>query len=89
MKPLTTFSELEYVRPDFEALKAAYTDLNARVAAAKSYEEVKACMLEEEEVSSHVSTMAVIASICHTVDTSDGIRERKSVHRLPGKGIKY
>ena len=77
MKPLTTFSELEYIRPDFEALKVAYTDLSARVAAAKSYEEVKACMKEEEEISSHASTMAVIASIRHTVDTSDEFYEKE------------
>ena len=40
---------MEYVRPDFEAAKVFYEDLNARLQAAKSYAEVKACILEEEE----------------------------------------
>ena len=44
MKPLTTFPELEYTRPDFEELKEFYIKLNARVEAAQSYEEVKACL---------------------------------------------
>ena len=77
MKPLTTFSKLEYTRPDFEELKAFYVDLNARLAAAKSYDEVKACLLDEERVSSKFSTMAVIASIRHTVDTSDEFYEKE------------
>lgn len=69
--PLKTFSELEYVRPDFEAAQRFYEDLNARLRAAKSYAEVKACILEEEAYSSHINTMAVVAEIRHTVDTSD------------------
>ncbi|MBE7080165.1 MAG: M3 family oligoendopeptidase [Clostridiales bacterium] len=77
MKTLTTFEELEYTRPNFEELKAFYTDLNARVTAAKSYDEVKACILEEEKISSHFTTMAVIVSIRHTVDTSDEFYEKE------------
>ena len=71
MAPLTTFSNVEYVRPDFEAAKVFYEDLNARLQAAKSYAEVKACILEEEEYSSHINTMATLVEIRHTVDTSD------------------
>lgn len=71
LAPLTTFSNVEYARPDFEAAKAFYEGLNARLQAAKSYEEVKACILEEEEYSSHINTMATVVEIRHTVDTSD------------------
>ena len=77
MKTLTTFEALEYTRPNFEELKAFYTDLNARVTAAKSYDEVKACILEEEKMSSNFGTMAVIVSIRHTVDTSDEFYEKE------------
>ena len=69
--PLTTFSKVEYVRPDFEAAHRFYEDLNARLRASKSYAEVKACILEEEEYSSHINTMATVVEIRHTVDTSD------------------
>ena len=75
MKQITTFQDLEYVRPDFEELKRFYSSLNERVAKAKTYEEVKACMAEEEEYSSHVNTMRTIVEIRHTVDTSDTFYE--------------
>ena len=75
MKQLTTFTEIEYTRPNFDELKAFYAALNERLAAAKSYEEVRACMMAEEEYSSHFNTMATIVQIRHTVDTSDKFYE--------------
>lgn len=77
MKDFKTFGELEYERPDFEALKAFYASLNERVTNAKTYAEVKACMQEEEAYSAHVSTMFTIASVRHTVDTSDKFYEEE------------
>lgn len=77
MEDFGTFGELKYERPDFDALKAFYTALNERVRNAKTYEEVKTCMREEEEYSAHVSTMYTIASIRHTVDTSDKFYEEE------------
>ena len=77
MNELKTFKELEYTRPNFEELKSFYESLNERVRAAKTYEEVKACILEEEKYSSHVNTMCVIVSIRHTVDTSDEFYEKE------------
>ena len=75
MNELRTFKELEYKRPDFEGMKAFYKGLNEKVKAAKSYEDVRECIKEEEEYSSHVNTMCVIASIRHTIDTSDAFYE--------------
>lgn len=75
MKELTTFSELEYERPNFEELKQFYTSLNERIKGAKTYEEVKECMAEEERYSSHVNTMVTIVEIRHTIDTSDKFYE--------------
>ena len=70
-----TFSDIEYTRPDFEKLRAFYEEMSARVNNAKSYEEVKQCILDEEEFSSHVYTMATVMNIRHTVDTSDKFYE--------------
>ena len=75
MNQLTTFENIEYIRPNFDELKAFYAALNERLAAAKSYEEVRACMMAEEEYSSHFNTMATIVQIRHTVDTSDKFYE--------------
>lgn len=77
MKTFTTFENLKYERPDFEALKAFYTSLNERLQAAKTYEDVRQCIFAEEEYSSHINTMGTIASIRHTVDTSDEFYERE------------
>ena len=75
MKQLTTFHEIEYTRPNFDELKAFYSALNERLTAAKSYEEVRACIMAEEEYSSHFNTMATVVQIRHTVDTSDAFYE--------------
>ncbi|MBR2623085.1 MAG: M3 family oligoendopeptidase [Clostridia bacterium] len=77
MNPLKTFQDLQYIRPDFGELKAFYEDINARVKAAQSYDEVKTCILKEEEISSHFNTMAVIVQVRHTVDTSDKFYEQE------------
>ena len=80
---LKTFSDVQYVRPDFDGLKAFYEELNARVAAAKSFDEVNQCILDEEEYSSHINTMATVVEIRHTVDTSDEFYDKESeyIHR--------
>ena len=77
MNELKTFQELEYVRPNFEELKAFYNTLCGRIKAAQSYEDVRACMMDEEKISSHFNTMAVIVQIRHTVDTSDEFYEKE------------
>ena len=77
MNELKTFNDLQYTRPDFEEMKAFYLDVNERVKAAKTYDEVKACIEEEETFSSRFNTMAVIVQIRHTVDTSDEFYEKE------------
>ena len=77
MNELKTFNELQYERPNFEELKAFYVALETRVRAAKSYDEVRACIEEEERVSSHFNTMTTIVEIRHTVDTSDEFYEKE------------
>ena len=75
MNELNTFKELNYERPDFEKMKTFYRELNGRLSSAKTYADVKACIKDEEKFSSHINTMATIASIRHTVDTSDKFYE--------------
>lgn len=76
-KELKTFAEIVYERPNFEELKSFYEKLNARVKAADSYAEVRQCILDEERYSSRINTMATVATIRHTVDTSDVFYEQE------------
>ena len=74
---LNTFSQLEYKRPDFEETKKFYTRLNERLKNANSFEEVDACIKEDERYSSTLSTMMTIVEIRHTIDTSDSFYEQE------------
>ena len=65
------FSEMKYVRPDVEALKARLTDLTSQLKAAGSYAEAKAVFLEKEAEAKYLDTMASLCSIRHTIDTRD------------------
>lgn len=91
MKEFTTFENMQYSRPDFEGLKRFYTELNARLRVASSYEEVKACILDEEEYSSRINTMATIVEIRHTVDTSDEFYEAEDeyINRAAPESMPY
>lgn len=75
MNEITTFNKLQYKRPDFKALKAFYQTLTERVKNAKTYAEIRQCLLDEDEFSSHVNTMGTIAMVRHTIDTSDAFYE--------------
>ncbi|MBQ7880190.1 MAG: M3 family oligoendopeptidase, partial [Clostridia bacterium] len=88
---LTTFDKLQYKRPDFAGVPAFYERLNERVKNANSYEDVKACILEEERFSSRLSTMATIVEIRHTVDTSDAFYEKEYeyIHRSYPEAMPY
>ncbi len=81
---LTTFSEVVYERPSFEEVAAFYKALNQRVEKAKTYAEVKACILEEEEYSSHFNTMATVVEIRHTVNTRDAFYEKEEEYISQG-----
>ena len=80
MNQFTTFSEIEYVRPNFDEAKTLYEALCTRVENAKSYADVRACILEEETFSSKINTMATVATIRHTVDTSDPFYEAEEAY---------
>ena len=65
------FREMPYTRPDPEQIKSEYRGLTERLAKAQSYEEARAVFLEKEEKEKIVDTMAVLASVRHSIDTRD------------------
>ena len=65
------FKDMPYQRPDLAGAKAAVAALTERLKAAGSYEEAKAAFLEMEKESAHLSTMANLANIRHSIDTRD------------------
>ena len=72
-----TFSNLEYVRPDFDAAEAKAKELTERVKAAESYADVKAVILESDEYMSELYTMTTIAHIRNTLNTTDEFYEKE------------
>ncbi|MDE6915399.1 MAG: M3 family oligoendopeptidase, partial [Lachnospiraceae bacterium] len=73
-----TFSTLEYTRPDFEGMAAFAAETKERIERAGSYAEVKEAMLAYEERGKVFSTDATIASIRHTLDTTDEFYEKEN-----------
>ena len=65
------FSEMQYTRPDAEAVKAGLQELTERLKNAASYAEARAIFLEKEESQKEVTTMGTLASIRHSIDTRD------------------
>ena len=65
------FSELPYIRPDLDQLRAQCDALCVRFENAASAEEQITAYQDFEELSKDVMTNLTIASIRHTVDTRD------------------
>ncbi len=65
------FSEMPYVRPDVEAIRAAYDEIIAAMDTAESAEEQLALYKKADEIKKHAFSMATIASVRHTIDTRD------------------
>ena len=79
-----TFPKMEYVRPDFEKISKEAKCLTSKVNGAKSYEEVKSCLMEMEELTKHMGTAITIVSIRHTLNTRDAFYEKEDAY-LKGK----
>lgn len=73
-----TFPKMEYVRPDFREIEEAAKRITEKIQTAKSYDEVKGCLRNMEELEGHMSTMSTIAQIRHTLDTRDEFYEREN-----------
>ena len=69
------FSELEYVRPDAEAIKARYAEATQKVKEAKSADEVIALIKECDEYDDKLQTMVTLVYVRNTLDTTDKFYE--------------
>ena len=65
------FSEMEYRRPDMEALKALVEEATRKVKEAGSSEEVKKAYFTLQEKELDADTMFTLAHIRNTIDTKD------------------
>ena len=65
------FSEMKYVRPDLEAVKAEMTALTERLRQAEDYASAKTAFLAWDALQKTVTTAQVLAHIRHTIDTCD------------------
>ena len=65
------FSEMPYQRPDLEELKQRLSGLVERLKGAASYAEAKAVFLEKDQELRHLSTLACLANVRHSIDTRD------------------
>lgn len=74
------FSTLEYKRPDFEKIGAFAEEITEKIKNAASYEELKGYMEQMEEMSKNFSTDCTIASIRHTLDTTDEFYEKEDAY---------
>lgn len=69
------FSEMPYERPNLEAAKAQCAALCSRIAGAQNAQEALCAAKEFDEMSRHLETLAMLASIRHTIDTRDAFYE--------------
>ncbi len=73
-----TFMELPYSRPDCEALKKQMKKIVARAKKAGEYTQLKAAIEEFEGLMASFTQTATIASIRHTLDTTDKFWETEN-----------
>ena len=81
-----TFSTIEYRRPDFEALAARARETARAISAAEDYAGARRAMLDWDEYSRQVDTMASVAYIRNTLNTADPFYEAEIAEidrRLP------
>lgn len=71
------FSEMSYVRPDVEALKAQADQIVIRLNEAASAREQAEIYYEFEEAYKHAETMGTLAYIRHSIDTKDEFYARE------------
>ncbi|MBO5048271.1 MAG: M3 family oligoendopeptidase [Clostridia bacterium] len=65
------FSDMPYVRPDVEKVRAELDEIINALDGAKNADEQIALYKKADEIKKHTFTMATIASVRHTIDTRD------------------
>ena len=71
------FSELEYIRPNFEAEKTQMTVWTEQVKNAASAQEIFDIISELDEESKHLTTQFTLVYVRHTLDTTDEFYEKE------------
>lgn len=69
------FSEIKYVRPDMAALEGKLTRHIEALEGAKDYAQARAAFMATQDEMTEVETMASLASIRNTLDTTDAYYE--------------
>ena len=72
-----TFSQLEYIRPDYDKLKEECLSMVDEIQNAKEYSDIQLVLKKRDEVLSTVFTMSTIAYIRNTLDTTDEFYEKE------------
>ncbi len=72
-----TFSQLEYIRPDFDKLKEDSLNMVKEIQVAKKYSDIQAVLEKREKLFSSALTMYTIAYIRNTLDTTDEFYEKE------------
>ena len=65
------FSEMQYIRPDVDAVRADLDKVAQALEKAASADEQIALYKQADEIKRHTFTMATIASVRHSIDTRD------------------
>ncbi|MCR5342122.1 MAG: M3 family oligoendopeptidase [Butyrivibrio sp.] len=68
---MVKFSEIEYKRPDMEALKKALEDATAKIRDARSYQEVRDAYYLLQEYEQEVESMFTLAYVRNTINMRD------------------
>ncbi|MDD4112020.1 MAG: M3 family oligoendopeptidase [Herbinix sp.] len=72
-----TFSQIEYVRPDFDMLKEECLSMVDKIKNAKEYSDIQAVLKRSEQIFSTATTMHTVAYIRNTLDTTDEFYEKE------------
>lgn len=72
---MVDFREMPYVRPDMEALRAAYAETAGKLKSAASYAEARDAFFALQDAEEQRATMAVLCSVRNTIDTTDAFYE--------------
>ena len=89
------FEDIKYERPDFDKISKKIDEYTERLKSAKTYEETRAVMFEEDKESQAFNSMITIAYIRHTLNTADEYYEEevqygyRQIPVLQGKLVEF
>ena len=73
------FSEMLYERIDLDKTKRELSALTEALKSASSYPEARDIFLQKDEYERHISTLATLASIRHSIDTRDSFYDEEEL----------